>query len=301
MIYTITFNPSLDYIIKVSNLQLGTLNRSKAEGIYPGGKGINVSIVLKKLGIESICLGFVAGFVGEKIEQNLNKKGCKTDFIHLEDGNSRINVKIFSDEETEINCQGPVISRENLHELLDKVDSFKDGDIVVLAGNIPSSLPDRIYRKILERLKDKDIKVIVDARRDLLVNILSLKPFLIKPNKMELEEIFETTFTNREEIVDCAKKLQEQGAKNVLVSLGEDGALLVCSDGKIYSSDAPKGAVINSVGSGDAMIAGFLAGYLKNNGNYEKAFKLGLASGSANAFTKGYANAQDILALLSKI
>lgn len=301
MIYTITFNPSLDYIIKVSNMQLGKLNRSKAEGTYPGGKGINVSIVLKRLGIESVCLGFVAGFVGKRIEHSLKRKNCKTDFVHLENGNSRINVKIFSDEETEINCQGPVISRDDLHKLFDKIDSFKDGDIVVLAGNIPSSLPDRIYRKILERLKCKDIKVVVDARRDLLVNILSLEPFLIKPNKAELEEIFETTFTSKDEIINSAKKLQEKGAKNVLVSLGKDGALLVSSDNDVYYSEAPKGAVVNSVGSGDAMIAGFLAGYLKNNGSYEKAFKLGLASGSANAFTKGYAHAQDILALLSKI
>lgn len=301
MIYTVTFNPSLDYVIKVTNLHLGQINRTQAEAIFAGGKGINVSIVLSHLGIKSKCLGFIAGFTGNEIESKLNTTyGCEPDFIKLSDGISRINVKIHSEEESEINGQGPIISRSDVTKLYKKLDEMQENDILVLAGSVPSSLPTNIYNNILRRLKDKNIKVVVDAEKDLILNIVEQKPFLIKPNHKELEEIFDTEIKTKDDVIKYAKILQEKGAQNVMVSLGGEGAILLTSDGGIFEAEAPTGAVVNSVGSGDAMIAGFLAGYL-NSQDYSEAFKLGLASGSASAFSEDLATGEEILSLLSRI
>jgi 1-phosphofructokinase len=300
MIYTVTFNPSLDYVIKVTNLKLGQINRTQAEALFAGGKGINVSIVLKHLGIESVCLGFIAGFVGEQIEEKLNSLGCKTDFIKLENGLSRINVKMRSNVETEVNGQGPIVSRRDLNKLFLKLGKLQKGDVLVLAGSVPTSLPANVYKNILKNLDGKGIQVVADAGNDLLTNLLKYKPFLLKPNKKELEEIFGTQITSKDQVIKYAKKLQNSGARNVLVSLSSDGALLVTEEGKIFESGVPKGVVVNSVGSGDSMVAGFLAGYL-NYEDYSKAFKMGLASGSASAFSENLATGEEILELLSKM
>ena len=246
-------------------------------------------------------LGFVAGFVGEAIEAKINLvENCETDFIKLKNGISRVNVKIHSKEESEINGQGPIVSRSDVKELFNKLDALKDGDILVLAGSIPNSLPTNIYKNIITRLKDKDIKVVVDAEKDLIMQIISYKPFLIKPNHKELEEIFDTEINTKDDVIKYAKKLQDDGAQNVLVSLGAEGAILLTSDGGVFEAEAPTGAVVNPVGSGDSMIAGFLAGYL-NSQDYSKAFKLGLASGSASAFSEDLATGEEILSLLSRI
>lgn len=301
MIYTVTFNPSLDYVVKITNLKLGQINRTQAEAIFAGGKGINVSIVLARLGIKSVCLGFIAGFTGDEIERKLNSTvGCETDFISLPTGLSRINIKIRSGEESEINGQGPVISRNDLDKLFKKLDKLQDGDILVLAGSIPISLPTNIYKNILKRLQKKDVKVVVDAEKDLILKLLPHNPFLIKPNHRELEEIFDSVIDTEEGIVKHAKLLQKEGAQNVLVSLGNKGAILLTQEGGVFKADAPSGMVVNSVGSGDSMVAGFLAGYL-NYGEYKEAFKMGLASGSASAFSEDLATGEEILGLLSKI
>ena len=277
MIYTVTFNPSLDYVVKVNDLKLGRVNRTEEEDVYPGGKGINVSIVLKNLGYDSSALGFIAGFTGDEIERRVLEFGCKSDFIKLNDGLSRINVKIKSNEESEVNGGGPHINEEALNSLYKKLDNLQDGDILVLAGSIPKSLPEDIYEKIMERLQKKEIKIIVDATKDLLVNVLKFKPFLIKPNNHELGEIFNVELRTDEEIIEYAKKLQDKGARNVLISMAGD-----------------------SVGAGDSMVAGFIAGYLKNY-NFKEAFKMGVATGSATAFSEGLATKDEILKLLNEI
>lgn len=300
MIQTITFNPSLDYIVKVDNLKLGRVNRTSTEEIYAGGKGINVSIVLKNLGIESNVLGFIAGFTGEEIQKKVNEFGCKTDFIKLNQGLSRINVKVESDEESEINGGGPHINKEEINQLFCKVDELKDGDILVLAGSIPSSLPDNIYEEIMESVNNKSIKIIVDATGDLLVNVLKYKPFLIKPNTHELEEIFKVDLKTEEDIIIYAKKLQDKGAQNVLISMAGDGAILITSTGEVIKSGVPKGIVKNSVGAGDSMVAGFIAGYL-NKENLQEAFKMGVATGSASAFSDGLATRDKVLELFKQI
>lgn len=293
MIYTITFNPSLDYIMHVKDFQEGETNRSFEEAIYPGGKGFNVSTLLQRLGFENTALGFVAGFTGEKIVKELKERGFLCDLCLLDEGMSRINVKMKSQKETEINGDGPVIPENKLKELMNKIDYLKEGDTLILAGSIPSSLPDDIYEKIMIRLQDKHVRILVDATKQLLLNVLPYHPFLVKPNHRELEEIFQTEIKNQDELIMYAKKLQDQGAVNVLVSLGGEGALLVAEDGHVYRCPAAKGALLNSVGSGDSMVAGFLAGYLKNK-DYGEAIHLGSACGGATAFSKDLAT-KDII------
>ena len=300
MIYTVTFNPALDYIVNMDNLKLGETNRSTSEMILSGGKGINVSIVLKNLGFDNVALGFVAGFTGEEIENGTRKLGITTDFIHLKEGLSRINVKLKASEETEVNGTGPIISEDELNALYGKLENLKKDDILVLAGSVPNTLPQDIYEKIMEMLQDKGIKIVVDATKDLLLNVLKYKPFLIKPNNHELSEIFGVEIKTEQKIIDYAKKLQDKGARNVLVSRAGDGAILIAENGDIYKSPAPKGKVVNSVGAGDSMVAGFIAGYLKNN-NYEEAFKTGVASGSASAFSKYLAKKEEILEILNTL
>lgn len=299
MIYTVTFNPAVDYVVHTEKMNVGRVNRSKKEEIYFGGKGINVSIVLNELGIKSKALGFVAGFTGEAIEKGVRSKGIETDFVHLKDGFSRINVKIKSGDETELNGQGPVIDGNAVKELFRKLDMLMDGDILVLAGSIPNTLPSDIYEKILEYLSDRKIKTVVDATKDLLMNVLKYKPFLIKPNNYELGEMFGVTLTSNDEIAKYAAKLKEMGAENVLVSMAGDGALLLDDTGKTHMCGVCKGAVKNSVGAGDSMVAGFLAGTLE--GDYDYALKLGTAAGGATAFSDGLAERNDIYRLLEQL
>lgn len=299
MIYTVTFNPSLDYIVTVDNFTCGVVNRTKDEIIYPGGKGINVSMVLKNLGYESTALGFLAGFTGAALEQMLDKKGITTDFIQVEKGMTRINVKLRSDEETEINGQGPVMEKEDIEKLYQKLEALQDGDILVLAGSIPDVMPGSIYMDIMKHLEDKKLKIVVDATKDLLVNVLQYHPFLIKPNNHELGEIFGVEIKDKDEVVHYAKKLQEMGAQNVLVSMAGDGAVLVTADGNIFKAEAPRGKLRNSVGAGDSMVAGFLAGYLEK-GDYTEAFKMGVCTGSASAFSEELATKEEVVELLSK-
>lgn len=306
MIYTVTFNPAIDYIAEVSSIKQEEINRAISEKILAGGKGINVSIVLKNLGIESTAIGFIAGFTGNEIKRQIESYGVNTDFVYLENKFSRINVKLISktaglvSSETAINGEGPKISDLELEELMQKIDKLKKGDFLVLAGSVPRKMKDDIYEKICKRIKDKEIKIVADATGKLLVNLLKHRPFLIKPNKEELEEIFEDKIDTNEEIIMYAKKLQEKGAENVLISLGQDGAVLVTNDKNVRYLKAPKGNLVNSVGSGDSMVAGFLAGLLTYD-DYEKAFKLGIAAGSASAFSENLATKEEILTLFSKI
>lgn len=299
MIYTVTFNPALDYVVRMDELALGQVNRTVSEDVQLGGKGINVSWVLRELGHENVALGFVAGFTGKAIEDGLAAKGVATDFIHLPAGLTRINVKLKAGEETEINGKGPDISAEALEELLHKLDALGEGDVLVLAGSIPASMPSDVYESILARLEGKKVLCAVDATRDLLVNVLKYRPFVIKPNNHELGEIFGRTLTTEEEIRECAAKLQEQGARNVLVSMAGDGAMLLDENGVCHRLAAHKGKVKNSVGAGDSMVAGFLAGYL-DSGDYEQALRVGSAAGSATAFSDVLATRPEIEALLNK-
>lgn len=296
MIYTVTFNPSLDYVVDVKDFQPGIVNRTTAEAVYSGGKGINVSMVLTGLGIDNIALGFIAGFTGQEIQRGMLQKGCKTDFILLKEGLSRINIKLRSQEETEINANGPAITKADTDNLFAKLYQLQDGDILVLSGSIPSTLSSDIYEIIMERLSSKNIKIVVDATKDLLLNVLKYKPFLIKPNHHELGEMFHRKLTKKEDIIIYAKKLQEAGAQNVLVSMAGDGAILIGEDGSAFHLAAPKGKVKNSVGAGDSMVAGFLAGYLQNN-SIKEAFRMGIAAGSASAFSNELATKDEILNL----
>lgn len=300
MIYTVTFNPALDYVVGVERLTLGEVNRTTKEAIYYGGKGINVSAVLKELKVESIALGFVAGFTGDAIERGVKEMRISTDFIHLKEGMSRINVKIKSDQESEINGQGPEITKEAIELLFEKLDQLKEGDSLVLAGSIPKTLPSDIYERIMERLQEKKIRVIVDATKDLLLNVLKYKPFLIKPNNHELGEMFGVILKTNEEIISYGKKLQDMGARNVLISMAGNGSILIDETGDVYQMGVPAGKVKNSVGAGDSMVAGFLAGYEETN-NYEEALKLGTATGSATAFSEGLATYKKIVELRSQL
>jgi 1-phosphofructokinase len=300
VIYTVTLNPSIDYIVRLDELKTGITNRTTSEEYYIGGKGINVSCVLSELGIKSTALGFVAGFTGEAIEKGLKNPKITADFITLKSGISRINIKIKAGEETEINCQGPHIDEEELLNLFDKIDNIQSGDTLIVAGNIPNTLPDDVYERILERLEGKDVRIVVDATKKLLVNSLKYKPFLIKPNRQELSEIFDTTVKTESDVVKYAQKLQKMGAKNVLVSLGGDGALLVDEFGKVHKEGVIKGhKVLNTVGSGDSMVAGFVAGCIDKN-DYAYALKLGSACGNATAFLNGLATKDKIDELLAQ-
>ncbi len=293
MIYTVTFNPAIDYAIGVENLQLGMTNRASYEQLLPGGKGLNVSTILNNLGIENTALGFIAGFTGKEIKRSFEAQGGKSDFIELQNGLSRINVKIKSDKETEINAVGPVIDETAVAELLEKLNTLKNGDTLILAGSIPSSLPDSLYSDIMKMLADRDIMIAVDATKDLLINVLEHKPFLIKPNNHELGEIFGVTLKTRDDVVPYAKKLQEKGAKNVLISMADEGAVLITEAGDVLMSEAPKGTVKNSVGAGDSMVAGFVAGWYEKQ-DYKHAFKMGLSAGSASAFSEMLATKPEI-------
>ncbi len=298
MIYTVTFNPSLDYVVTVEHFTYGIVNRTKEEIIFPGGKGINVSMVLKNLGHENTALGFLAGFTGRELQRLLEEKGIETDFIVVEKGMSRINVKLRSEQESEINGQGPVISQEDIKKMYGKLDALKDGDILVLAGSIPDVMPGSMYMDIMEYLQNKKLKIVVDATKDLLVNVLPYHPFLIKPNNHELGEIFGVTLKDKDEVITYAKKMQEKGARNVLVSMAGEGAVFVAEDGSIFKAEAPKGKVVNSVGAGDSMVAGFLAGFLET-GEYKEAFRMGLCTGSASAFSENLATKKEVQALLA--
>lgn len=300
MIYTVTFNPSLDYIVGVDNFELGMTNRTSYEQLLAGGKGINVSYVLKNLGFKSTALGFLAGFVGEEIKKRLTEDGINADFFMIEDGVSRINVKLKNIDGTEINGRGPDIKTYEVEELKAKINTLKEGDILILAGSIPQSMPDTIYMDIMNNLSDRGIDIVVDATNDLLMNVLAYKPFLIKPNNHELGEIFGVKLHTREDVIPYAKKLQEKGARNVLVSMAGTGAVLVTEDGNVYMSDAPKGTVINAVGAGDSMVAGFVAGYLETH-DHEYAFHKGIAAGSASAFSEQLATKDEVETLFEMI
>lgn len=298
MVYTVTFNPAVDYIVHTDELKVGMTNRSEREEIYFGGKGINVSLVLRELGIKSRALGFVAGFTGAAIEKALAESGVDADFVHLGNGFSRINVKIKSSAETELNGSGPDIPEESLDELFAKLDKIEDGDTIVLAGSIPADLPEDIYEIILERLRGKKVRAVVDATKDLLLNVLKYEPFLIKPNNHELEEMFGVTLRSIDDIIIYAKKLKEMGAKNVLVSMAGNGAVLLDENGETHVCGVCSGTVRNSVGAGDSMVAGFLAGCEKG---YDYALRLGTAAGGATAFSDGLAQKEKIYELLKQL
>jgi 1-phosphofructokinase len=300
MIYTVTFNPALDYVVKADHFTLGTVNRADWEGIYCGGKGLNVSTVLAALGFGSTALGFVAGFTGHEILKRVMNMGFRSDFIQVEKGMSRINVKIKSSEETELNGMGPEITGEDINLLFDKLDCLTEGDVLILSGSIPKTIDDDIYERIMARLKDRGVRIAVDATKDLLINVLPYRPFLIKPNNHELGEMFHVTLSSTEEIIEYGKRLQEMGAQNVLISMAGDGAILITADQEVYKMGVPKGIVKNSVGAGDSMVAGFLAGYLEN-GSYEHALRLGSAAGSATAFSEGLATRDEIMILYDEL
>ena len=300
MIYTVTFNPAIDYVVQTADFKIGSVNRSISEQIYFGGKGINVSLVLSRLEISSIALGFTAGFTGRAIEKGVAEAGIKTDFVHLESGCSRINVKIKSDSETELNGQGPDIPDKAIEALFEKLDDLWDGDILVLAGSVPNSLPMDIYEKILSRLSRKKINSVVDASGKLLLNVLKYKPFLIKPNAGELSEMFGAAISGKDDVVKYGKKLKEMGAQNVLVSLAGDGAVLIDEYGTVHIQRACIGKIKNSVGAGDSMVAGFIAGYFIKK-EYAYALKRGTAAGGATAFSDGLAEKEKIFALLSQL
>ena len=300
MIYTITFNPAIDYIAGVQDLKINEINRTESEKVLAGGKGINVSIVLKNLGIDSIALGFIAGFTGEEIKNQVEKFKVKTDFVKIEKGFSRINVKLQSIGETAINGEGPKVPEERMEDLFQKISKLQEGDMLVLAGSISRNIPDDIYEKICENLQEKNIKIIVDATGTLLKNVLKFHPFLIKPNKYELEEIFETKIKTNEEIICYAKRLQDMGAQNVLISMDSEGAIMITKDGNNFISKAPEGTLVNSVGAGDSMVAGFLAGFIKYD-DYEVAFKMGLAAGSASAYSENLATKDEVMNLFKQL
>lgn len=300
MIYTVTFNPSLDYIVTVNDFQLGLTNRTDSELILPGGKGINVSTILMNLGIDSTAFGFAAGFTGEEIIREVEAMGIRSDFIKIDSGISRINLKLKNIDGTEINGSGPEISEEKIEELLRKLDILGEGDILVLAGSIPASMPADMYSTIMERLQHKNVTFIVDATKDLLINVLKYKPFLIKPNNHELGELFDVKLTTREEVIPYGKKLQKQGARNVLISMAGEGAVLVAEDGSVYEAPAPKGTLVNAVGAGDSMVAGFTAGWIEKK-DYRHAFYMGVSAGSASAFSEYLATKEEIMDLYEKV
>ncbi len=301
MIYTVTFNPSLDYIVRMDSFATGEINRVNYEQVLAGGKGINVSIVLKNLGQNNTALGFLAGFTGEEIKRQLHEFGVTNDFVQLNQGFSRINVKAKAENETEINGQGPDIDEAKLEELFTKLNQLQADDTLVLAGSIPKTLPDDIYQQIMARLNGKGIRIIVDAEKKLLLNVLQYHPFLIKPNNHELGDMFGVTLTTDAEIIEYAKKLQAKGAQNVLISMAGDGAILLTTDGTTYKCPAPKGKLVNSVGAGDSMVAGFITGFNESAGDFKTAFHMGVATGSASAFSDNLATRPEVEALLKTI
>lgn len=301
MIYTVTLNPSIDYVVNMEQLVEGMVNRVSTEHFYAGGKGINVSQILNQHGISNRALGFISGFTGNFIEGSLKEKGIDTDFIRLSEGYSRINMKIkTTTDETEINGMGPHISKTEIDKLYRQLDLLTADDTLVLAGSIPATLPDDFYEKMMEHVQDRGVKVVVDATKNLLLNVLTYRPFLIKPNHHEIAEMFGVTISTTEDLLQYGNRLKDMGARNVLISMGGDGAILLAENGEVYRSNVPKGVVKNSVGAGDSMVAGFIAGYEKTQ-CYEQALRLGAASGSATAFSSDVATAEEILALVKEI
>lgn len=300
MLYTVTFNPSLDYIVGVNDFKLGLTNRTTDELMLPGGKGINVSIVLRNLGFENTALGFTAGFVGDEIKRRVVEMGIVSDFIDVEEGISRINVKLKSIDGTEINGMGPEISQDKIEQLMTQLEQLQSEDCLFLAGSIPASMPDDMYSQIMERFHERGCKIIVDATKDLLLKVLKFHPFLIKPNNHELGEIFGAQLKTRESVVEYGKKLQEMGARNVLISMAGEGAVLIAENGEVHASPAPKGKLVNAVGAGDSMVAGFMAGYLATK-DYKKAFHMGLATGSASAFSEFLATKAEVEEVLKQL
>ena len=299
MICSVTFNPSLDYIVRVDDMRLGVINRTTYEQVLPGGKGINVSIVLGNLGHESRALGFLAGFTGAEIARRVREAGVSADFIEVAEGMSRINAKIKSNEETELNGQGPRIAPEDVDALFSKLDVLGQDDTLVISGSVPNTLPSDMYEQVMERLAGHGVRIVVDAERDLLTRVLPYRPFLVKPNNHELGDIFGVTLKTRDEVVPYARRMQEMGAQNVLVSMAGEGGVLVAADGQVYQSPAAKGTVVNSVGAGDSCVAGFLAG-LMETGSYQTAFRMGLAAGSASAFSDHLATRPEVEDLMSR-
>ena len=300
MIYTVTFSPSIDYVVRLSSMRFNVTNRTDSEEYHYGGKGINVSQILSQLGLQNTALGFVAGFTGDAIEKGIRDMGVNTDFIKLPEGNSRINIKIKAGAETEINAQGPDIPEGALQALMQQIDRIQSGDILVLAGSVPRTMPDDIYERILERIAGRNIMIAVDATKKLLVNSLKYHPFLIKPNRLELAEIFNTEVETQEDVSKYAQKLRDMGARNVIVSLGRKGAYLLDENGQSHSYGIPKGTAVNTVGAGDSMVAGFIAGYLSSH-DYDFALKLGSACGAATSFSPGLATRQKIDEVLAQL
>ena len=297
MVYTVTFNPAIDYVVRVDDFETGKLNRTRQELIQIGGKGINVSVLLSRLGVETTALGFVAGFTGQEIERTLEQECVRTDFVHLKQGFTRINVKLKGGQETEINGRGPQVDEASLEALHEKLQQIREGDYLVLAGSVPADMPKQLYSHILEKLSRCGAGFVVDAEGELLTGILQYRPFLIKPNHLELGAIFHKELHGEEEIEACAAQLQKQGARNVLVSMGGAGAILLDESGRFHRAQAPDGTVKKSVGAGDSMVAGFLAGWLRF-GDYERALRMGIAAGSATAFSYGLAEREEVMALL---
>ena len=301
MIYTVTLNPSIDYVVTMDQLNEGSVNRVSTENLYAGGKGINVSQILNQHGVDNVALGFISGFTGVFIQESLHSKGIKTDFIHLKEGFSRINMKVKTIvDETEINGVGPAISKEDIANLYAQFDGLTAEDVLVLAGSIPGTLPDNFYEEIMKHLENKGVKIVVDATNNLLLNVLKYRPFLIKPNHHEIAEMFNVEIKSIDELLVYGRKLKEMGAQNVLISMGGDGAVLITENDDVFQSNVPKGTVKNSVGAGDSMVAGFMAGYL-NSHSYEKALQLGAASGSATAFSSDVATKEYIDQLVDQI
>lgn len=299
MIFTVTFNPSLDYIVRVDEMRLGTINRTNYEQLLPGGKGINVSIVLGNLGHPSRALGFSAGVTGAALEKLLADTGVDADLVHVKAGFTRINAKVKAVEETELNGQGPRITPEDVDALFSKLDVLGQDDTLVISGSVPNTLPSDMYEQVMERLAGRGVRIVVDAERDLLTRVLPYRPFLVKPNNHELGDIFGVTLKTRDEVVPYARRMQEMGAQNVLVSMAGEGGVLVAADGQVYQSPAAKGTVVNSVGAGDSCVAGFLAG-LMETGSYQTAFRMGLAAGSASAFSDHLATRPEVEDLMSR-
>lgn len=298
MIYTLTYNPSIDYLISLDKFEVGRLNRMDKASYFYGGKGINVSQVLNELGIANTALGFVAGFTGLEIESGLQNLGCKTDFVHLPSGHSRINIKMRANEETEINAPGPIVDADSMHQLYEKLSQIGKDDYLVLAGSVSSLMNTNAFATLISQLPFRDTKVIVDTTGEALLSCLAYHPFLIKPNLNELNELFHEEYSSSDpdKIVSAANELIIRGARNVLVSLGEDGAILVTDNNQVLTRTAPAGIVVNSVGAGDSMVAGFLAGYLQTQ-DYEDAFAMAICAGSATSFNEGLASGDDIMQL----
>lgn len=300
MIYTVTFNPSLDYIVSVKDFRPGMTNRTSSELMLAGGKGINVSIVLGNLGIKSTALGFIAGFTGDEIVRRLHNGGINSEFIKINDGISRINIKLKSIDGTEINGQGPHIDSSHIEQLMNRLRRLESGDVLVLAGSIPAGISDNIYKDIMDMLKGKGVQIVVDATSRLLTNVLEYNPFFIKPNQHELGDIFNVTLNTQEEVIPYALELKKMGAVNVCVSMGGKGAILVADDGNVYKAKAPDGILKNSVGAGDSLVAGFLSGWIEKK-DYEYAFRKGVATGSASAFSERLATNEEVNDLIGKV